>query len=114
MSAYESFQVVVVLVMLTVFALTRAADRYPHVAWLRRFREIFPRLPEQQRRKFQRRANVLAGAQLILLGVALPIGYVALEAMMFSDITTTEMLLVGAGSLLCIGLGIAAMWSSRH
>ena len=113
-SAYEQFQVVVVVVMLAVFAMLYAADRYPHVAWLRKIREIFPRVPEEQRRKNAGRASALAGAELILLGVALPFGFLALKVMMFSDISTTEVVLVGAGSLLCIGLGITAIWTSRR
>jgi hypothetical protein len=113
-SAYEGFQLVVVLLMLTVFALTRAADRYPHVPWLRKIRQIFPKVSDEQRRKFQRRSNIYTGFELILVGVALPIGFLALKVMMFSDISTTEVVLVGAGSLLCIVLGIIAVAQNRR
>jgi hypothetical protein len=72
-----------VVLIVAVFTLTRAADRYPHIGWLQEFRRLLPRLPEDQRRKARRRANVYAGAEMILLGVALPIGYFALSMMTF-------------------------------
>ena len=114
MSAYEVFQVVVLLLAVTVFALTRAADRYPHVPWLRKIRQMFPKVSDEKRRRFQRRSNVYTGFELILVGVALPIGFLALKVMMFSDISTTEVVLVGAGSLLCIVLGIMAVTQNRR
>ena len=62
----------------------------------------------------RRRGAVYAGVQLILLGLGLPLAYAALDTMLFSTMTRTEVMLVGAASLLCIGLGVTAIWSSRR
>jgi hypothetical protein len=113
-STYETFQLVAVLLLAAVFGLSAAARRYPHVTWLRPFSNAFPRLPEELRQKARKRADFYAGAQLILLGLALPCGYAALTIMTFSSFIPTATVLVGAGSLLCIGLGIIAIWHSRR
>jgi hypothetical protein len=113
-SAYETLQLIAVLVIAAVFGLSAARRRYPHVAWLQAFSNAFPRLPEDQRRKARKREDFYAGAKLILLGVALPVGYAALTMMMFSSPTRTATVLVWTGSLVCIGLGIIAIWHSRR
>jgi hypothetical protein len=113
-SAYETFQLVAVIVLATVFGLSAAARRYPHVTWLRGFSNAFPRLPEDERRKVRKRSDFYAGAELILVGVALPLGYAALTMMTFSSFSTMATIVVGAGSLLCVGLGIIAIWQSRR
>ena len=78
------------------------------------FSNAFPRLPEEQRQKARKRADFYAGAQLILLGLALPFGYAALTIMTFSSFMPTATVLVCAGAVLCIGLGIIAIWHSRR
>lgn len=88
--------------------------RYPHVAWLLPFRNVFPRLSEEQRAKIRRRSNIHAGAQLILLGLALPLCYGALTMMTFSSFDTVMVGSVLAGSVLCVGLGITAIWQNRR
>ena len=114
MSLYETFQLAVIVLMLAVFGLSRAANRYQDSEWLQPFRRIFTRLPEEQRRKAARHANVYTGVQMTLFGIALPFGYLVLEMMMFfSETTVTEMVFVGAASLLCIGFGVAAIWRNR-
>ncbi len=114
MSTYETFQLVAVLLLAAVFGLSAAARRYPHITWLRGFSNAFPRLPEEQRRKVRKRGDFYAGAELILIGIALPFGYAVLTLMTFSTFTTTATVVVGAGSLLCIGLGIVAIAHSRR
>jgi hypothetical protein len=113
-STYETLQLVAVLLLAAVFGLSAAARRYPHITWLRGFANAFPRLPDEQRRKARKRADSYAGAELILLGLALPLGYAALTMMTFTGFTTTATVLVGAGSILCIGLGVIAIWHSRR
>lgn len=113
-STYETLQFVAVLLLATVFGLSAAARRYPNITWLSRFSNAFPRLPEEERRKARKRGDFYAGVQLILLGIALPGGYAALTIMTFSSFTTTATVLVGAGSLLCIALGIVAISQSRR
>lgn len=113
MSSYETFQLVFVAIMAAVWGLSTIARRRPDIAWLQGVRNAFPQPTDEQRQKQRRRANVYAGAELILLGLIIPIGYLALTVMMFNDITMPMLLLVSAASLLCIGLGIAAIRSNR-
>jgi hypothetical protein len=62
----------------------------------------------------RRRADFYAGAELILMGVALPLLYGAATVMFFNDFTTKGVTLALAGSFLCIGLGVTAIWRSRR
>lgn len=63
----------------------------------------------------RQRGQVYTGLEMILFGIVIPPGYVLLEMMMFfSETTTLEWLLVGGASLLFIGLGIAAIVTSRR
>jgi hypothetical protein len=114
-SGYETFQLAVIVVMFAFFMLSRAADRHPNSDWLQTFRRFFPRPSEEQKRRAGRRAAVYAGVQFILLGITLPFAFMVLEVMMFfSETTVTEMVVVGSASLLCIGLGIVAIWRNRR
>jgi hypothetical protein len=97
-----------------VFGLSRLARRFPHVAWLRPFRDAWPRPTAAQRARTGRQTAFLAGAQLILMGVVLPFLYGAVTAMFFTDFTAKAVTLVLAGSILCIGLGVMAIWQSRR
>ena len=96
-------------VAMALLALSALARRFPETAWLRPFRNLFPRPSEEQRARIRRRANAHAGAQFILLGLALPFGYGALTMMTFGSFGRTETALVLAGSLLCIALGVTAI-----
>ena len=100
-------------IIATVFVLSQAARRYPHVEWLRKFELPDRRTPEQKRRA-ERSGQIMAGIQMILLGLVIPPGYLILEVMFMSDPSTLEMVLVGSGSLLCIGFGITAIVKARH
>ncbi|MFN2567171.1 MAG: hypothetical protein ABR499_19420 [Gemmatimonadaceae bacterium] len=96
--------------LVLVFGLSALARRFPDVAWLQPFRNAIPQLTGQQRAKIRRRSNIYAGVELILLGLVLPMAYAALKVMFFNAFTTKEVTLVLAGSALCIGLGITAIW----
>jgi hypothetical protein len=109
---YEKIQLVLVGVFVFVYGFSALARRFPDVAWLQRLRYDPPRLSDAQRAKIRRRANIHAGVELILLGIVLPMGYVALTMMLFSDVTRIAMTVVFAGSALCIGLGLTAIWKS--
>jgi hypothetical protein len=61
-----------------------------------------------------RRRNVYVGAEIILFGVAILLGYPILDMMLWSSMTPTEWFFVGAASLLCIVLGIIAIWKNRQ
>lgn len=105
----ERFQIVVGGIVAVLYGLSALSRRFPHVGWLQHFRFPSPRVTEEQQARMRRRANVYAGAQLILFGVILPLGYLALTVMTFSTVTTGGMALVLAGSVLCIVLGIIAI-----
>jgi len=99
--------------LVLVFGLSRLARRFPHVAWLQVFRDAFPR-PSEARRTRMRRADAYAGAEMILMGIALPLLYVAATVMFFNSFTARAIGFVLAISLLCIGLGVTAIWRSRR
>lgn len=94
---------------LVMLGLSELSRRFPHVGWLQPFRFNRPHLSQEHRARMGRRAAVLAGAQLIVIGIALPMAYVALTVMMFNDITKKAMALVLTGSVVCIGLGVTAI-----
>jgi hypothetical protein len=106
---YDTLKAVLGGVVVVVFGLSALSRRFPQVEWLQHFRYDPPKLSEAQRARMQRRANVHAGVELILLGLVLPMGYVVLTVMMFNDITRTGMAIALAASVLCIGLGITAI-----
>jgi hypothetical protein len=103
---------VIVALAVVFFGLTLAARRYPHVAWLRPFHP--PKLSARQQAIQRRRANTLAGLEMILLGIIVPLGFVAITVMMFNDFDPLVTVLVIGGSIVCIGLGIAAIARSRR
>lgn len=109
---YRNVQIVLVSVFGVLFGLSALARRFPHVAWLQRFRFELPRMSDEQQAKARRRANIYGGVELIMLGIGLPMAYVAMTVMFFNDITAIEMALVLTGSALCIGFGITAIWRS--
>src|SRR5687768_13245866 len=110
----ENVQFVLGGIVMAFLALRALAKRYPDVAWLQAVRSAFPEPSEAEQAKMRRRANVHAGVELILIGIVLPLGYFALTVMFFSAVTTLGISLVSASSLLCIGLGVTAIWQNRR
>ncbi len=110
----QETQLVLLGLLAVVYGVSALARRFPHVAWLKPFRNPFGKLSPAQQAKMRRRANMHAGIELILLGVIVPMGYVVLTVMMFNDFDTVPTLLVLGASLLCIGLGITAIVRSRR
>jgi hypothetical protein len=105
----EGFQIIVGSIVAVVYGLSALSRRFPHVASLQYFRLPGSRLTEEQQARMRRRANVYAGAQLILLGLVLPLGYVVLTVMTFNTVRSGTLTFVLAGSALCIVLGITAI-----
>ena len=87
--------------------LQAAARRFPTVAWLQRLK--LPELPPAQRARARRRASFYVGVELILLGLALPLGYGALTMMTFGafdPLWTTGVLVTAA---VCVAAGVVAV-----
>jgi hypothetical protein len=114
LTPYQTFQVIVVLVMATIWALSTVARRRPDIGWLQPFRAAFPRMTEQQRARAKRRADFYTGFEFILLGIVIPMGYVALTVMMFNSFTVTGIIVTAATSIICIGLGVTVIVRSRR
>lgn len=89
-------QLVLTGILAVVFGLAFLARRFPDVTWLQVFRFNPPHLREEQR------------------AMVLPLGYIALTVMLFNSFTPAGIALVAAGSLLCSGLGITAIWRNRR
>ena len=85
------------------------APRAPAGAF-REFLGDFPRLPEEQRRRFRKSSNIMAGLKFILLGIALPFGYYIFSMMMFfQTVSKTENIILFTVSAACVILGITAI-----
>jgi hypothetical protein len=105
----ERFQIVVGSIVAVVYGLSTLSRRFPHVAWLQHFRIPRPHLTEEQQARMTRRTTVYAGAQLILLGMILPLGYLVLTVMTFGTVRAGAMTLILSGAALCVVLGITAI-----
>lgn len=111
---YRTVQAVLLGILAAVFGLSALSRRFPGVGWLQRFRYEFPRQSEEQRERMRRRANIHAGVELILLGVVLPMGYVAVSMMSFNTPTPTALAVVSGFSVLLIVLGVIGIWRNRR
>ena len=104
----EPVKIILGSAALAFMALGWFSRRHPEIAWLRPF-DVSRHLTAEQKKRFRRTHEVTSGMYFILLGLALPLGYIALTAMFFSDFETGEIAAVAAGSLLCIGIGSYAV-----
>lgn len=107
----EDVKILFGFVALVWVGLQYAARRFPEIEWLQALK--LPELSPRQQRIAERRANFFAGIEFILLGLVIPMGYVALTVMMFHDFTVLPMTLVGLSSAACIGIGIYALLRNR-
>ena len=110
----DTVKLVLVSILAVLFGLSALARRLPHVAWLRPFAGLFPRLGEAERARVQGRADVYAGIQLILMGLALPLLYVITTVMLFNTPSSTGIAVTFAGSVVLIVLGSLAIRSGRR
>ena len=102
----DSVKAILLGLIAVVFVLSRLSYRFPDVDWLQHFRLPIPRLSEKQKARQRRRANLMAGMEIIFAGMVLPLLYILAKVMMFNEPTTLGMVIVGACSLTCIFLGI--------
>jgi hypothetical protein len=113
MSTYRTVQLVLVGIIVVLFGASALARRFPDIGWLQVFRYDPPQLSEEQRALMRRRSDINSGIQLILLGIGLPLIYVASTIMFFNDFEAIPTVLVVAGSVVCIGLGVTGIRRSR-
>ena len=108
----EELKIVFGVLMLIIFALGFAARKLPHVQWLQGFR-LDRHLSEEQRAKLRRRGNRMAGYEMMIAGLVIPLAYVAVTLMTFNQPTRTGLLLAGGASVLCFAFGIAVIARNR-
>ncbi|HKZ80970.1 MAG TPA: hypothetical protein VJ124_22045 [Pyrinomonadaceae bacterium] len=102
----DSVKAILVGLLAILLLLNRLARALPHVAWLQSFRLPVMRISEEQKAKRRRSANRLAGLEIILLGLALPLLYLFSTLILFNEPKATLMIIVTVSSVLCITLGI--------
>lgn len=111
---YRDVQLILGGLLIAGYGLSILARRFPDVTWLQPLRFRLPQPSVAQQARMRRRANAHAGIEMILLGICLPLGYVALTVMFFHSFTAMGVVAVLAGSALCIALGISAIRRSRR
>jgi hypothetical protein len=110
----STIQLITLIVLGALFGLSALSRRYPHIGWLQAFHIKWPQLSEVQRARMQRRANIHAAIQFILLGFGVPVVYVASSVMMFNDPSTVGLTISGIIGFALIVLGIVAIWNNRR
>jgi hypothetical protein len=111
---HPAIQAILLGVIVVAFGLNRLARALPDVEWLQAFRLPALQLTEEQKARRRRRAGLMAGVEIILAGLVLPLLYVASKVMMFNGPTTLGLIIVAACSLACIGIGLWLMIRSAR
>jgi uncharacterized membrane protein len=93
-------------VIVVAFGLNRLARAFPDVAWLQIFRLPEREMSEEERARRRRTANRLAGMEMVIAGLVLPLLYFIPTFMMFNEPKPLPMLVVGVLSIACIAVGI--------
>jgi hypothetical protein len=109
-----TIQVIILALLGALFGLSALSRRYPHIRWLQAFRIKRPQVSEEQRARMQRRANIHAGIQFILLGLGVPAVYVVSSVMMFNDPSTAGLIISGTVGFALMVVGMIAIWTSRR
>lgn len=102
----DSVKAILLGVIAVVFVLSRLSRWFPDVGWLQLFRLPVIQMSDEERVRRRRFGNRMAGLEIVLAGVSLPLLYFASTIMSFSEPTMIPTVIVGAASLLCIALGI--------
>ncbi len=95
-----------------VYGLSALSRRYPHVAWLRAFR-LEVKVTEEQRAKRRRRAERIAGIELILVGLCAPIAYLIVTLMTWGDPSAIGLTVSSLVGVVLIALGVFAIVRNR-
>lgn len=109
----DSVKTILVALIVLAFVFSRLAPRFPDVAWLQIFRLPVRHMSEAEQARQRRRASLMAGIQIILAGLALPLLYLVSKVMMFDEPTPLGMTIAAGCMLLCIGLGIWVIVRNR-
>lgn len=109
----DNVKAIVVVLVVVGFVLTRLAPRFPNVAWLQIFRLPVRHISEEEKARQRRRASLMAGIQIILAGLVLPMLYLLSKVMMFDEPTPLGMIIAAGCMLACIGLGIWVIVRNR-
>lgn len=110
----ESLQVILMGGLAVLVGLLTVANAYPDVAWLRPFRVFRGQPSEAQTRRLRRRVRITAAVELIGLGVLLPVGYLVLTVMFFSQVDPATLWLTLALAAVCVGIGIWILFQGRR
>lgn len=105
-------ELVLAVPVILIMGLSFWARRRPEVRWLQAF-NLRRGLTDEQRTRLRKTQNQAIGAQLLLFGIIVPLGYGALKVMLFTEVRPAELVVVGGLSLLCIVAGIAALARNR-
>jgi hypothetical protein len=114
MTVTATIQLIILIVLGALFGLSALSRRHPHIGWLQAFHIKWPQLSEEQRARMQRRANIRAGLQFILLGFCVPVVYVGSSVMTFSDPSTVGLAISAIIGFALIVVGIIAIWRNRR
>jgi magnesium-transporting ATPase (P-type) len=101
----EPVKMVLMGIISLVIVLSALQRKMPNVAWLQAFK-LQDNRTEEQKRRAQRSASMLGGFEMIFAGVAVPAVYLVGTVMFFNEPTQGALLLVGALSVVLIGLGV--------
>jgi len=102
----DSVKAILLALIALVFVLSRLARALPQVSWLRFFRLPLVQVSEEQRARRRRSANRMAGFEIVVAGLALPLLYFISTIIFFSEPKPIPTIVVTACSVLCLALGI--------
>jgi sterol desaturase/sphingolipid hydroxylase (fatty acid hydroxylase superfamily) len=104
---------VLLAILAVMFSLNWFARKNPEVSWLQAFRLPDPPFAEEEKARRRRIGNQMAGLEIALAGLAIPLLYMAATVMMFNDFKMMTTVIVGLCSVSCIGLGLWLFWRNR-
>src|SRR5437762_10142669 len=93
-------------VIVVAFGLNRLARAFPDVGWLQIFRLPVRQMSDEEKARRRRSANRLAGLEIVIAGLVLPLLYFVPTFMMFNEPKPLPVIIVSACSVICIALGL--------
>jgi len=102
----DSVKAILLGFLALMFGFNRLARALPHVGWLQAFRLPVSYLSEEERNKRRRLGNRMAGLEIALAGLCLPLVYFIPTVMMFNEPKPIPTAIVGVCAAACIATGI--------